>query len=143
MIEGTINFFSENDFTLEDPVLYQKWLVRVAQSERKSIGEVNYIFCDDEYLLDINKTYLDHDTYTDIISFDNSIGNVLNGDIFISTERVLENAKDFAVDFDTELLRVLSHGMLHFIGFKDKTESESAIMRQKEDEKIQLFHVEQ
>jgi len=92
--------------------------------------------------LEINQNYLDHDTYTDIISFDNTVGNSLNGDIFISTERVEENASEYNVDFLQELKRVIAHGMLHFCGYKDKSESESELMRHKEDEKINMFHVE-
>lgn len=138
-----INFFSETDFILQEESIYREGLERVIQSEDKSIDEINFIFCDDEYLHKINLQYLDHDTYTDIISFDNSEGDQLAGDIFISIERVKENAQEFNVDFDQELKRVLVHGILHFCGYKDKTESESALMRQKEDEKISMFHVEQ
>ncbi|TQI69376.1 rRNA maturation RNase YbeY [Gramella sp. Hel_I_59] len=142
MVKGTINFFNENNFSLKDEELFQNWLFRLAESEHKNIGEINYIFCDDDYLLEINRNYLDHDTYTDIISFDNTVGNSLNGDIFISTERVEENAADYNVDFLQELKRVIAHGMLHFCGYKDKSESESDLMRRKEDEKIKMFHVE-
>ena len=106
MVKGTINFFNENSFNLIDEELFQDWLFRLAKSEHKNIGEINYIFCDDEYLLEINQNYLDHDTYTDIISFDNTVGNSLNGDIFISTERVEENAAEYNVDFLQELKRV-------------------------------------
>lgn len=143
MVKGTINFFNENDFSLKDEELFQNWLFRLAESELKNVGEINYIFCDDEYLLEINQNYLDHDTYTDIISFDNTVGNSLNGDIFISTERVEENAAEYNVDFLQELIRVIAHGMLHLCGYKDKSESESELMRRKEDEKIEMFHVEQ
>ncbi|WP_299152641.1 rRNA maturation RNase YbeY [uncultured Christiangramia sp.] len=143
MVKGTINFFNENNFSLKDEVLFQNWLFRLAESEHKNIGEINYIFCDDNYLLEINQNYLDHDTYTDIISFDNTVGNSLNGDIFISTERVEENAAEYNVDFLQELKRVIAHGMLHFCGYKDKSDSESELMRRKEDEKMGMFHVEQ
>ena len=143
MVKGTINFFNENNFSLKDEVLFQNWLFRLAESELKNIGEINYIFCDDDYLLEINQNYLDHDTYTDIISFDNTVGNSLNGDIFISTERVEENSAEYNVDFLQELKRVIAHGMLHFCGYKDKSESESELMRRKEDEKMKMFHVEQ
>ena len=112
-------------------------------SEEKELDEISYIFCDDEYLLDINQRFLDHDTYTDIISFDNSVGKILGGDIFISTERVAENAKVFGVDFSEELRRVMAHGVLHFCKYRDKTEEEKQVMRSKEDEKIGMFHVEQ
>ena len=141
--DGIINFYSENDFKLENNDLYKNWLNRVISSEDKRLGEINYIFCDDEYLLDINQRFLDHDTYTDIISFDDSMGNLLNGDIYISTERVEENAAEFNEDFETELKRVIVHGILHYCGYKDKSEEDAALMRRKESEKIKLFHVEQ
>ena len=143
MSEEIINFYSENQFELRDEHLYSDWLMRVVFSEDKKTGEISFIFCDDEYLLDINKKYLDHDAYTDIISFDNTLGKILQGDIFISTERVAENAENFGVDFEEELRRVMVHGVLHFAGYKDKTEEERAIMRQKEEEKMKMFHVEQ
>ena len=141
--DGIINFYSENDFKLENNDLYKNWLNRVISSEDKRLGEISYIFCDDEYLLDINQRFLDHDTYTDIISFDDSMGNLLNGDIYISTERVEENAAEFNEDFETELKRVIVHGILHYCGYKDKSEEDAALMRRKESEKIKLFHVEQ
>ena len=141
--DGIINFYSENDFNLENTDLYKNWLQRVISSEDKRLGEISYIFCDDEYLLDINQRFLDHDTYTDIISFDDSMGNLLNGDIYISTERVEENAAEFNEDFETELKRVIVHGILHYCGYKDKSEEDAALMRRKESEKIKLFHVEQ
>ena len=141
--DGIINFYSENDFKLTNPKLYKNWLLRVISSEEKRLGEISYIFCNDEYLLDINQRFLDHDTYTDIISFDDSMGNLLNGDIYISTERVEENAAEFNEDFETELKRVIVHGILHYCGYKDKSEEDAALMRRKESEKIKLFHVEQ
>jgi len=115
----------------------------VIVSENKKEGDINYIFCDDEYLLEINKQYLDHDYYTDIISFDYSVGNELHGDIFISLDRVRENASDFNVTFEEELKRVIIHGVLHYCGFKDKSDDEELLMRLKEDEKIKMFHVKQ
>ena len=140
---GIINFYSENDFILNDEDVYKNWINRVISSEGKRLGEISYIFCDDDYLLDINQRFLDHDTYTDIISFDDSMGNLLNGDIYISTERVHENALEFNEDFETELKRVIIHGILHYCGYKDKSEEDAALMREKESEKIKLFHVEQ
>jgi len=141
--EQIINFYSENDFEFQEDKSYDSWIRKVISSEGKQLGEINYIFCDDDYLYKINLKFLDHDTYTDIISFDNSEGDELNGDIFISTDRVTENAKEYNVDFSEELKRVIIHGILHLCGYGDKTESEAALMRQKEDEKIALFHVEQ
>jgi probable rRNA maturation factor len=137
-----INFNYETDFELVEEQLYSKWLTQVIASENKKEGEINYIFCDDEYLIDINQQYLDHDTLTDIISFDYSVGNELHGDIYISTERVAENAVDYGVSFDDELKRVLVHGILHYCGYKDKTDTDAAIMRDKEEQKMLLFHVE-
>ncbi len=138
-----INFYSENDFILEDEAQYVSWIENVIASEGKSLEEISYIFCDDEYLLNINIEYLDHDTYTDIITFDYSVGKILQGDIYISTERVRENSETFGVNFDEELRRVLIHGVLHLSGYKDKSEEEAALMRSKEEEKMKLFHVEQ
>ncbi|WP_079736599.1 rRNA maturation RNase YbeY [Salegentibacter salegens] len=138
-----INFYSENDFEFQEEKSFDTWIRKVISSEEKQLGEINYIFCDDYYLYKINLKFLEHDSYTDIISFDNSEGNELNGDIFISTDRVTENAKEYNVDFSEELKRVMIHGILHLCGYGDKTESEAALMRQKEDEKIALFHVEQ
>ena len=137
-----ISFNYENEFELSNEDQIATWISQVILSENKKEGEINYIFCDDEYLLNLNEQYLDHDTLTDIISFDYSIGNEIHGDIFISTERVLENASDFNVTFEEELQRVLVHGVLHYCGYKDKSDSDELIMRNKEDEKIKMFHVE-
>jgi len=137
-----INFFTETEFTINEYEI-NSWLLSVIASEDKNLGEINYIFCDDAYLLSINQQYLDHDTYTDIISFDTSEGNDLSGDIFISVERIQENAQQFNVSVDDELKRVLAHGILHFCGYKDKTDDEAKLMREKEDEKLKMFHVEQ
>ena len=138
-----IYFNYETDFELENETSYEKWISTIIQSEEKEEGEINYIFCDDDYLLKINVDYLDHDTLTDIISFDYSEGNFLQGDIFISIERVRENAAEFNTIFEEELKRVMAHGILHYCGYKDKSEEESLAMRQKEEEKIKMFHVEQ
>ena len=134
-----IHFNYETDFELSDETLYADWLSGVISSENKDLGDINYIFCDDEYLLQINRQYLDHDTLTDIISFDYSERNTLQGDIFISVERVKDNASDFEVSFEEELKRVLVHGVLHYCGYKDKSEADERLMRQKEEEKMKLF----
>jgi len=134
-----IHFNYETDFALADENRYADWISRVITSENKKEGEINYIFCDDDYLHQINVEYLNHDDLTDIISFDYSVGNELHGDIFISVERVRENAGDFKVSFDEELLRVMAHGVLHYAGYKDKAESDEKVMRQKEEEKMKLF----
>ena len=137
-----ISFNYETDFELKNEAQYEDWISRIIESEGFDEGEINYIFCDDEYLHKINVEYLDHDTLTDIISFDYTVGNVLQGDIFISIERVRDNANDFNVSFDEELKRVLSHGVLHYCGYKDKSPKDEALMRSKEEEKMQMFHVE-
>ena len=138
-----ISFNYELEFTLENEANLAEWLSEVILSENKSEGEINYIFCDDDYLLEINQQYLNHDSLTDIISFDYSVGNELHGDVFISVERVRENATDFNVSFEEELKRVLVHGILHYCGYKDKSEEDEKTMRLKEDEKIKMFHVKQ
>jgi probable rRNA maturation factor len=137
-----ISYNYETEFELTNEEAFSNWISSIIESESKKEGEINYIFCDDDYLLEINQQYLDHDTLTDIISFDYSVGNELHGDIFISIERVRENAEEFNVSFDDELKRVMAHGVLHYCGYKDKTESDEIMMRSKEDEKIKMFHVE-
>ena len=138
-----ISFNYETDFELSDETAISDWLSQVILSESKKEGDINYVFCDDEYLHKINVEYLEHDTLTDIISFDYSIGNELHGDIFVSVERVADNAKDYEVTFDEELKRVLVHGILHYAGYKDKSEDDELKMRQKEEEKMAMFHVKQ
>jgi rRNA maturation RNase YbeY len=137
-----ISFNYETDFELANEAHYEDWISRIIESEGFDEGEINYIFCDDEYLHKINVEYLDHDTLTDIISFDYTVGNLIQGDIFVSIERVQDNASDFNVSFEEELKRVLSHGVLHYCGYKDKSPKDEALMRSKEDEKMQMFHVE-
>lgn len=137
-----ISFNYETDFELENEAQYEDWISRIIESEGFDEGEINYIFCDDDYLHKINVEYLDHDTLTDIISFDYTVGNLIQGDIFVSVERVQDNAKDFNVSFEEELKRVLSHGVLHYCGYKDKSPEDEALMRSKEEEKMQMFHVE-
>lgn len=138
-----INFFREDVEVGLDEKSISDWIIQVVSLESKKTGDVNFIFCSDEYLLQINQQYLNHDTFTDIISFDYSVGNMLQGDIFISIDRVKENAIVFAVGFDTELRRVMIHGILHFCGYRDKTQNEKTVMRSKENKALLLFHVEQ
>ncbi|AXT52005.1 rRNA maturation RNase YbeY [Aquimarina sp. BL5] len=137
-----INFFYESVSIDLDEKRISSWIRNVIKSEGKKEGEISFIFCNDEYLLKINQDFLNHDTYTDIISFDNSLGNELHGDVFISHERVNENSITYGVSQQEELRRVIVHGVLHFCGFKDKSEEESAVMRQKENDKLEMFHVE-
>lgn len=137
-----ISFNYESDFILEKEPVYASWIETIVLSENKTLGEISYIFCDDAYLHNINMQYLNHDTLTDIISFDYTEGDVISGDIFVSIERVKDNAIDFKVYFEEELKRVLAHGVLHYCGYKDKTDTDAALMRAKENEKIKMFHVE-
>jgi rRNA maturation RNase YbeY len=131
-----ISFNYETDFELPYEQEYSLWISKVISSEGRKEGEINYIFCDDLYLLEINQKYLGHDTFTDIISFDYSVGKELHGDIYISVERVKENAKEFEVDFKEEIRRVMVHGILHYCGYKDKSDKDKMLMRSKEDSYI-------
>lgn len=137
-----INFDYETDFKISNEDEFSNWISEVITSESYVLGEINYVFCDDAYLHKINIEYLNHDTLTDIITFDNSIGKMIHSDIVISVERVTDNAKDFNVSFEEELKRVIIHGVLHLCGYKDKSKEEDALMRQKENEKIKMFHME-
>ncbi|GGK30525.1 endoribonuclease YbeY [Yeosuana aromativorans] len=128
-----ISFNYETEFSWNEEDKISSWVSNVIISEGFKVGDINYIFCDDDYLHKINVEFLNHDTLTDIISFDYSVGKILQGDIFISIERVKENASDFKVSFLDELHRVLVHGVLHYCGYKDKTDEDAKIMRQKED----------
>ena len=132
-MESNIYYHSECDFELKEDVSITKWLKDVISTENKELGEINYIFCDDQYLLKKNQEYLQHDTFTDIITFDYTEKNRLSGDIFISIERVKENAITFAVPFETELKRVIIHGILHLIGYKDSSDEDTKTMRSKEN----------
>jgi rRNA maturation RNase YbeY len=134
-----ISFNYEVAFKLHSETSIIKWLKEVIQLENCKVGDINFIFCDDEYLHKLNVEFLKHDTLTDIISFDYSVGKELHGDVFISKERVQENAENFEVNFDDELRRVMVHGILHYCGYKDKSDDESRIMRQKENHYLNLF----
>jgi probable rRNA maturation factor len=136
-----ISFNYETEFEIKNESEYSSWISNIILSEGKTEGEINYIFCNDDYLLDLNQKHLNHDTLTDIISFDYSVGNEIHGDVFISIERVQENALDFNVSFSEELNRVIAHGILHYCGYKDKTKEDEETMRKKEDEKLKMFHV--
>ncbi|QTV06680.1 rRNA maturation RNase YbeY [Faecalibacter bovis] len=134
-----IELFYETEFEIKDSQIWIDWVTESMKNEGKSIDELNYIFCDDEYLLEINRQYLDHDYYTDVIGFDNSEDDVLTGDIFISVERIADNAKQNNVSFDNELARVMIHGILHFAGYPDKEEEQKRIMTEKEDFYLNRF----
>ena len=128
-----ISFNYETEFILKTEKDISAWVSFVILEEKCKLGEINYIFCDDNYLHKINLDFLNHDTLTDIISFDYSVGKELHGDIYISIERVVDNAKDFNTNFDDELARVIIHGVLHYCGYKDKSAVEQTIMRAKEN----------
>ena len=131
-----ISFFEQDiSFKLKDKRKIKQWLKATIEAEGFELDELTYIFCSDAYLLQINQQYLDHDTYTDIITFDNSVeASDITGDIFISIDRVSENAVKFGQTFTDELHRVIVHGVLHLLGYKDKTPNDNKKMTQKEDE---------
>lgn len=112
---------------------------KLVNNENRTLGDVNYILCSDAYLLDINRQYLNHDYYTDVISFDYCEDNVISGDIFISVDTVADNAKEYGVTFEKELARVMIHGVLHFVGYNDKSDEEVPVMRAKENQYLSLF----
>lgn len=128
-----ISFNYETKFQLENETDISKWISSVISSEKFKEGDISYVFCDDDYLLKLNIKFLNHNTLTDIISFDDTIGKILHGDIFISVERVKENAENFNVSFQEELNRVMVHGILHYCGYKDKTKTDSKTIRSKEN----------
>lgn len=134
-----ISFNYESDFQLSNEAKISSWITKIIEYHNCKQDEISYVFCDDEYLHRLNVQYLNHDTLTDIISFDYSMGKTISGDIFISVERVEDNANDFEVDFNTELHRVIIHGILHYCGFKDKTEDDAKLMRAKEDEALLIL----
>ena len=136
-----ILFFEEDiKYSLKGKNKYKNWLKSIAETKGLKIKELNYIFCSDEYLYRINVDYLNHKTYTDIITFDNSENEGhIEGDIFISIERVKENAENENVDFKKELQRVISHGLLHLMGYKDKLDTDKSIMRKMEEKVMAMF----
>ena len=134
-----IQFFFENLDEITLPPNTEIWLEQLILSEQKKPGEINYIFCDDEHLLQVNRNFLQHDYYTDVITFDYVKGKTISADIFVSLPRILENASSLSKAFDSELLRVLAHGILHLCGYKDKTEEEISEMRNKEDYYLSIF----
>jgi len=137
-----IEFHYKAEFELEESERHADWIERVVVSETFVCGEINFVFCTDEYLLELNQEYLNHDTLTDIITFDYTDGNLISGDVFISVERVKDNAQSFETTLKNELKRVMAHGVLHLMGYKDKARKDKQVMRAKEDEKIKMFHVE-
>ena len=136
--------FRKGDITcsVESKRLVSTWVSSVVLKHKKTLGDICVVSCSDEYLLTVNIEHLDHDYYTDIITFDYSEGNGISGDLLISFERVKENAKNHGVGFQEELRRVIIHGVLHLVGYKDKTDKEALEMREKENEALKMFHVE-
>ena len=137
-----ILFFSETKFLFRPKKPVKNWLIQVAKKENMTVGNINIVFYNDEQLLKYNKQYLNHNTLTDIITFDYSEEKRLHGDIYISIERVEENAQKFNYDFEEELRRVMVHGILHLCGYKDKTNADKILMKQKEEESLILFNTQ-
>ena len=136
----SVSFHSDRiTFDVNNKRKLNSWILSCVSVHNKSCGDINVIFCDDEYLLSVNNTYLNHDYYTDIITFDYSQKDMISGDLFISISRVKENANELNIEFITELYRVIVHGVLHLLGYKDKTKLEKDEMRAKEDEMILLM----
>ena len=133
-----IEFYSETDFKIEDTKALSHWISEIILHENHELGDLTYVFCDDAYLHKLNLQFLNHDTLTDIISFDNSLGKQIHGEIYISVERVKENAETYQVAFLEELHRVIIHGVLHFCGYKDKTKKQQETMSRKENEALDL-----
>lgn len=136
----SVNFSNGDiDFSVEDETIIIKWISEIVKNHGKRLGKINYLFCSDDMVYDMNVKFLNHDTFTDIITFDYVQGNLISGDIIISVERVGDNASLFNTSFVRELHRVIIHGVLHLLGFKDKTPEDSAIMRSKENESLQIL----
>lgn len=140
----SINFFSEEiDFKLRNKTILRNWIKVIVKNENQKIEDLNFIFCNDEYLLNINNEYLDHDYYTDIITFDNreNINDPIASDIFISIDRVKDNSIKLKTTFDQELHRVMIHGILHLLGQGDKTDTEQLQMRKREEASLSLLSI--
>lgn len=138
-----IDYHSEAGFTLRTPSKYTNWIIKVLESRGLTPGELQFVYTSDEELLEMNRKYLGHDYYTDILTFQNDIEEGVSGDIFISVDRVRENATTYKVRFEEELARVMIHGVLHLIGYGDQTEEDKELMRKEESACLQMFHVKQ
>ncbi len=134
-------YFENTDFKLKDKTRIRRWLKLVAESEIFTLGNISVIFCSDNYILDINNRYLQHDYFTDIITFDYTEKNKISGDLFISVDSVRENSIEYGTAFVDELHRVIVHGILHLIGYDDHTEEEVRVMRAKEDYYLSLYEL--
>jgi len=139
MKESNISFYSVGTFSLKTEAAVAACIKAIAAEESRKVGDITFVFCDDNHLLKINKEFLDHDTYTDIITFDYSSGNEMISEIYVSTTRVEENAKKYKQTFENEIHRVIIHGVLHLCGYNDKTEEEKQIMRDKENHYLSLL----
>jgi probable rRNA maturation factor len=137
-----IQYIYNTSFSLKNETDYSKWLTKVIESEQCVVGEIVYAFFNDNNLKTLNNKYLGHNYYTDVLSFNDSCEKRINGNIAISVDRVNENAKTFGASFDHEMLRVMVHGLLHFMGYNDSNKDEKSEMTKKENEKIKMFHVE-
>ena len=134
-------FFENTDFKLKGKTRIKQWLKLVAESEIFTLGNVSVIFCSDNYILDINQRYLQHDYFTDIITFDYTEGTKISGDLFISVDSVRENSIEYGTEFEDELHRVIVHGILHLIGYDDDSEEDIKVMRAKEDYYLSLLEL--
>ena len=139
MKESNISFYSASTFSLKEEDAVAACIKAIAVEESHEVGDITFVFCDDNYLLKINKEFLDHDTYTDIITFDYSVGNEVISEIYVSTDRVQENAKKYKQTFENEIHRVMIHGALHLCGYNDKLAEEKQIMRDKENHYLSLL----
>ena len=138
-----IEYHYELPFELEKEAAFSKWIAKVVAGEGQKISLLSYVFCTDEYLLELNRQFLDHDTLTDILTFPYKDPSGIKGEVYISVNRVRENANELNVEFTEELKRVMIHGVLHLLGYTDGTKEEKEIMRRLDDVKIDMFHVEQ
>lgn len=140
-VQGNIQFHLQSKkYSLSQKKLISSWILKCAENQGFIVGEINVIFCTANKLLKINQLHLNHHDHTDIITFDHTIGNIISGDLFISLERVRSNAAELGIPFTDEILRVIIHGVLHLMGYKDKSASSRREMRAKEDQCLSLFH---
>ena len=142
-MKGIVTFHVQDiKFTLKNKTLLKTWIVSTIEKKKREVGNISYVFCSDDHLLNLNKQFLNHDTFTDIITFDYSKNNpqaAISGDIFISIDRIKENASTFSKSFQDELHRVIIHGVLHLLGYQDKTKIAKAEMRKQEDLCLSTF----
>lgn len=134
-----IDFHFEYDFDFQDAELHSEWIINTIKTESFEIGEISYVFCDDSFLLKLNQEYLEHDTFTDILTFDYNLGKQMNGEIYISIDRVKENSQDFGTKFEDELRRVMIHGILHLCGYADERPEQAKEMRNKENFALGIY----